>query len=222
MRHLNDARRAFTSGRFAAQAGDAEAEAFLRASLKSYWSAMNWLEGDPEFDLAHDELHEAGRRARLLFSDGCRPELGSDGGFIQRCPVVLAHKRFGLSIGGTGNALCSICDGDASECAHIPGRSYLVEAARIQGRCNICSEDQCDSHDSGTSYNTDARVIITEMKLREVSIVARPAHRDARMMEIKISRQDVERELGQLPPGAHLSCNKCLSDCAGLDFLPDG
>jgi hypothetical protein len=221
MQHLIKARQASRSGRFAAQSGDAEAEALLRASLKSYWSAMNWLEGDPEFDLAHDELHDVGRAVRLRFVDGCRPEPQPDGGHIQRCPVALAHKRFGFSIGGTGNAVCSICGDDASECAHTPGRSYLVEAGRHKGWCNICGEEACKSHDIGTKYDAEARVIITEMQLREISIVSRPAHPDARLTKIDMSRGDVERELGRLPSGAHLSCDKCLSSCQGFDYLPE-
>jgi hypothetical protein len=82
---------------------------------------MNWLEDTPEFEIAHLELHTAGRFARENFAKGCRPEPKGDGSFVHRCPVFIAHKRFGFSIGATGNAICSICGGDASECPTFRG-----------------------------------------------------------------------------------------------------
>jgi hypothetical protein len=182
---------------------------------------MNWLEDTPEFDVAHSELHAAGRLAREQFREGCRLAEEPDGSLTQRCPVALAHKRFGLSIGAIGNAICSVCGDDASECPHMPGDQYDLAACREHGRCNICLETDPCPHQPGETYRTEAHVVVTEAELREVSIVARPAQPDARIAKIPISRQRIEARLGRLPPHAYVSCDQCLSSCPGFDYLPE-
>jgi hypothetical protein len=72
----------------------------------------------------------------------------------------------------------------------------------------------------GEIYSAEARVIVTEADLREISIVARPAQPDARPTQVEITRREVEAAFGPLPPGALVNCDKCLSPCAGFDHLP--
>lgn len=215
---LRKARSLATSGRFALAAGDRRAESILREAVEVYWSAMNWLEDAEEFDDAHREIHEAGRVLREEYSNGCRLGPRDDGSFAHTCPVFLSHKRFGMSPGFTGNAICSICYEDVSECLHIPGDTYDVVANRDPW-CNVCGDKSCSVHELGVKYEAETGIVVTEAKLHEVSIVPRPAQPDARIREIPIDRAEVEASLGRLPQGAFLKCDKCLSGCDGFDRL---
>lgn len=206
---LNDARHALGLG-------EASAETSARRSLESFRSAMDWLEGEDGFDAAHAQLDAAGRFCREEFTSGCALEQ-TGGDFAVRCPVRLAHNRVGFSIGFYGNAICSICEGDASECPHRPGRVYEVPAATLlSARCNICAERQCDSHQVGRLYMAEARVIVTDGTLEEVSLVGVPRQPDARIHLMTIPRRDLESLLGPIPDDAIISCDHCLEPCPGL------
>ena len=135
------------------------------------------------------ELDQAGRFIRQNF--GCR--LAFQGGtYRQDCPVALAHNRIGMSIGAIVNkASCSICRRDPHDCSHITGRIY-------DG--NRCVR------------------IIEEAELLEVSLVDRPSMPDARIMSITILDSELKEQLGpNFQPGVPLSCNRCLSDCEGVE-----
>lgn len=217
---LAEARQEYTSASFAHAAGDPSGESHLREALKKYWSAMNWLEGSDGFDVAHDELHRAGRDARDWYPAGCEYAESDDGSFVQRCPVPLAHKRFGMSIGAFGNAICSLCGTDASECPHLPGRTYEVPAEKRDGQCNICRKSVCKEHLEGLIYPAQLGVIVTEMDVQEVSIVPVPAMPDARITGVPVTRERMEERFGhRLPDGVVVTCDQCLGECQGFRYL---
>jgi len=210
--------------RFARAAGDPAAESFGRQALAVYASAMNWLEGSDDFDTAHNELHEVGRYCREEFPAGC--DLTTDGDdFAQRCPVSLVHQRVGLSMGFTGNAICSICDLDVSECPHRPGHSYeVVASAHLNGRCNVCGSKACTNHLSGEIYEAETRVSITEIyEIDHIALVAQPVQPDARLTSIPISRRELEAHLGlTIADGLSVRCDQCLGECQGFTQIRFG
>jgi hypothetical protein len=167
----------------------AEAEAKARSSAKTLRSAMDWLEDTEHFEEAHRALDQTGRFIRQNF--GCRLAF-QDGTYRQNCPVALAHNRIGMSIGAIVKKVsCSICRRDPRDCSHITGRSY-------DG--NRCVR------------------IIEEAELLEVSFVDRPSMPDARIMSITISDSELREQFGpKFQPGIPLSCDRCLSDCGGVE-----
>lgn len=221
MKRLRKARSFAFSASRALAAGDPTAEGFARSALDQFASAMNWMEGAAEFDLAHTELHEVGLMCYEHFGEGCRfAEVGPD--FEQRCPAALVHSRFGFSPSMTGNAICSICDVDVSECPHRPGATYKVTAAvHASGRCNICAEQRCREHTPGEAYDAQVRITVTEVDhIEEISIVAKPRQPDARLRGVRIPRADFEAKLGHLiPVGAPLNCDRCAGECSGFSYL---
>jgi hypothetical protein len=223
LRLLREARSAAFSSRTAQAAGDRSAESHARTALERYASAMNWLEGAAEFEVAHAELHTLGRICREHFPTGCRfAQVDED--FEQRCPVALVHSRLGLAPAIVGNAICSICDSDISECPHRPGNTYAVAAAvNSSGDCNVCGTQSCDQHIAGRTYDAEARVSITEVyDFEEVSLSANPRRPDARLRAVRISRRDFEAKLGKpIPPDAHVNCDHCLSECGGFNYFDE-
>lgn len=222
-RHLRDARGSAFSARAALAAFDESAEDHARLSLQRYASAMNWLEDTADFDVAHGELHEIGRLCREEFSEGCRYG-GADGDFVQSCPAALVHTRVGFSPGMIGNAICSVCDEDVTECPHRPGETIPVEALiHPDGRCSICGSGSCVAHVPGLTYSAEVGVVVTEVyEIEEVSIVDRPRQPDARIQSVRIPRADIERRLGQrIPLGAHMNCDRCLGQCRGFSSMRD-
>jgi hypothetical protein len=220
-RLLREARSAAFSSRTALAAGDRSAEAHARTALARYASAMNWTEGTAEFEIAHAELHTLGRICRERFPNGCRfTEVDND--FEQRCPAALVHSRLGVQPVIVGNAICSICDSDISECPHRPGHTYPVEAAvHPLGACNVCGNQDCAEHIVGRIYDAEARVSITEVyEFEEVSVGANPTQPDARLTAVRIARKDFEAKLGkEIPAGAHVNCDHCLRECGGFNYF---
>lgn len=222
---IKKARALFFSAKAALAVGSCEdAEQYARTAIHVYASAMNWLEeGADGFDLAHTEIHDVGLYCRLMFPSGCRFKTQGTG-FIQQCPLPLAHKRFGFSLSMTGNAICSICDTDVTECSHYPGHAYIIETRRHSGgRCNICGNERCETHVVGICYMACAFVIISKVyEMDEISLVSRPRIPDARLASISRSRDEVEHALGHpIPANGYLQCNKCLIPCDGFAYLPD-
>lgn len=225
LRRLHRARNDAASMRFArAAAADAAAESFGRQALAGYASAMNWLEGSEHFETAHDELHDVGRYCREEFPEGCDLTAAGDD-FAQTCPVSLAHKRVGFSMGFTGNAICSICDSDVTECPHRPGNSYeVVAATHPDGRCNICGSKACAHHLTGQTYEAETRVSITEIyEIDHIALVAQPVQPDARLTSISISRRELETHLGYaIADGQSVRCDQCLGECQGFTQVGPG
>lgn len=173
-----------------------EDETNLREALHTLRSAMNWLEGTKDFERAHETLDGAGTLAREVFPVGCLFPY-RDGTYFTECPVALAHNRSGMSIGFVARAAeCSICGQDPEDCPHISGRLYDGE------RCVR---------------------IITDLDLLEVSLVARPAQPDARIMSMSIDMKDLREDLGEdlgeeFTPGVPVTCDRCLSPCDGVVY----
>jgi hypothetical protein len=200
---------------------DQDAEAKIREAIAVAASALYWLEGTEFEEQAHAELHTYGAYAREQFPDGCHLEW-TGGSYESKCPVKIAHKRFGFSIGFVGNRLCSICREDASECSHILGALYEVQGGQdAAGRCNVCARLDCREHVTEGPHRTRAHVLITEGTLREVSFVSRPKQPDARLTAVPFDTAALREALGPgFRPGVHVSCSACLMECPGFDELP--
>lgn len=192
-----------------------EAEASGRAALAILASALNWAEDTEWEEEAHKQLDDAGCWVRTSF--GCQLDQTASS-YWQSCPVALGHNRIGMSIGGVARRICSICGGDLSECEHRRGTAYMVPGGRTDfGWCRVClRRDGCD-HDPNETYRASVRSIITRIDLQEVSIVGKPANPDARFTRIPIDAAELQEFLGpDFIPGMKVSCDRCLSSCAGL------
>lgn len=186
---LRDARRALGQAKYLLVMDDrVEAERSVRSSLHLFRSAMNWLEGTEEFEVAHQELDAAGRFARETF--GCTVERQGDQ-YFDSCPAKLAHNRIGMSIGYVvKSAECSICGLDPEDCPHIRGYEYDGV---------VCTRR------------------LVELEVQEVSLVARPADPDARIERVSISHAELREALGDaFRPGIDVNCDVCLTPCAGV------
>lgn len=164
----------------------------LGGALETLRSATNWLEDTEEFEAAHQALDHFGRVRRLAFPGDCAL-VYEDGAYHQRCPVALAHNRMGVSIGAIiEESECSICglDPDDDACQHISGRTY-------------------DGQECG--------VIVKKFSLDHVALVERPDFPDARMTSFPLDMTEMREELGDaFTPGVQVTCDRCLSDCAGV------
>ncbi len=213
------AKRKYGQSALLAELAPEEAEKKGREALALGASAFYWLDGTELGEVAHQELHVMGRFVRESF--GC--ELHFTGSsYEQRCPVAIAHKRFGLSIGFTGNRNCSICGQDVSECEHVLGREYQVPGGiGPSGRCRVCMSPDCNEHSSDQIYPTRAGTVLTEGTLHEVSIVPKPAHPDARLTAIPIDSVELVEYLGpKFRIGMPVICSQCLGNCPGFTELP--
>lgn len=162
----------------------------LITSLRELRSAMNWLEDTSDFETAHQRLDGAGRLQRRHFADNCRLTF-KDGGYVQECPVALAHNRTGLSVGAiVQESECSICSRDPDDCEHIAGRLYDGE---------VCATR------------------ITKFGVDHVAIVGRPNMPDARIGAISVDLEHIRAELGPaFEVGMDVLCDRCLEPCAGV------
>jgi hypothetical protein len=209
---LRDAREA-VEGHADAQPPD-HAEKDARVALALFARSLDWAEDTEEEDKAHRLMDQAGTWVRETF--GC--QLTRSGTkYSQTCPVALAHNRIGMSIGGTAKRLCSLCAEDLSECEYIPGTAYLVPGgASSLGWCRVCLQEACE-HAPDQTYRVSVAGIIKEMDLVEVSLVAKPAQPEARIMEISIPVAELVEELGdEFVPGDEVTCDACLLVCSGL------
>lgn len=195
-------------------------EGLARRALERYARSLDWSEDSDMEDEAHRLLDRAGKWVRLTF--GCH--LAWDGtGYRQECPVSLAHNRIGLSVGGPARRKCSLCGQDVSECEHLPGFAYVVPGGTEElGWCRICLAKAC-VHTPEDVERVSMISIIYDMDLEEVSIVAKPAHPEARLTSISVSTEELGAALGEaFVPGAKVSCDRCVGACAGLEKHGDG
>lgn len=197
-------------------AADAASQALQLAA-----SALNWLEGTEHEDEVHKELHKYGTFRRENFPDRCR--YFWDGQRYSRvCPVDIAHKRFGFSIGFTATRRCSVCMEDLSECPHLPGRLYeVVCESGPEEPCSVCHADGCSEHIPGERYEVRVHSVITDVDtLEEISLVSLPKQPDARLSSIPVDTHRLKEHLGSgFEPGMPVDCSKCLSPCRGFDYL---
>jgi hypothetical protein len=177
------ARRHFqTAQRLAKRApdeGEREARAAIDNVVRGFW----WAEDSDLEEAQHELMHKLGRWTRRTF--GC--ELGFNGtAYEHRCPIRIAHKRIGQSIGFTAQRICSICGEDLSECAHRKGRSYWIRGRPgPSGHYPVCLAESC-AHRADHLYRVSVVSIIREAQLREVSFVGRPTQPEARLLALPI------------------------------------
>jgi hypothetical protein len=164
-------------------------------------------------------MHSIGRWTRKKF--GCQLAFNGSS-YEHRCPIRIAHKRIGQSIGFTAQRICSICGGDLSECEHRKGRSYWVRSGvGPSGHCPVCLADSC-GHNSDRLYRVSVVSIIKEAELREVSFVSRPAQPEARLLALPIDTAELAEYLGPgFEVGMPVNCDACLGPCTGFDELPE-
>ena len=196
-----------------------EAEKKAVESLAAFRSALDWAEDTDRREEMHQKLDAAGRWRRERFT--CAVEY-SDGKYWETCPVALGHRRVGLSVGGVAYRACSICGLDFTECEHDPEHTYLVAGGTaVTNHCRVCAATDCREHKSHITYDASPTSIITEMNVDEISLVARPAFKDARIHRQELLARELPLVNGQTAPaGAPLTCNKCLTVCGGLIELP--
>lgn len=166
----------------------------LRSLRSDARAAIDRLDDDPAFELAHETLDDVGEHVRLNRPHLCDLERNDDG-FVRNCPVDLGHIRLGLSVGlEIKESHCSVCEQDLWKCPHIPG----------------------------TLYNGQPAVrVITKARFFEVSVVKRPDFPDARFMSTSYSQKKVEALLGRsVPDNARLTCDRCLAKCPGIREYP--
>ncbi|MGA2470169.1 MAG: hypothetical protein ABSG64_05715 [Solirubrobacteraceae bacterium] len=211
-RHFGTARRLLSRDRSAAER---EARLAISSVVRAFW----WAEDGPLEARQHAYMHEIGRWTRSEF--GCHLDLDGQN-YSMTCPILLAHKRMGLSIAFVAQRLCSICGGDLSECPHFRDRSYWVRGGPgPSGRCPVCMQDKC-RHTSDRLFRVPVVGIINEVtELPEVSLVGRPAQPEARFVKISVPTADLMAEFGDtFVPGTPVSCDRCLGPCWGFDELP--
>lgn len=220
-RYRTEALRRFAAAQDAYAKGSDDAAVLAEQALSSAVSGFWWAEQRPEEDAMHALLHEIGRWKRLNI--GCELSYDEAEGYQHTCLVAAAHRRMGFSIGFTGKRICSICDQDLSECPHIKSQSYWVRGGQSSGQlCRVCLSEQCD-HRSDRLYR--ARVIshVTELKIREVSIVSRPAGPECRILARSVPVSELSEALGDaFEPGIRVNCDVCLGECPGFTELDLG
>ena len=164
-------------------------------------------------------LHNIGRRVHSEFRCPIRYK---DGNYWRDCPVMLSHGKYGVSIGGSAKAICSICGEDALSCSHVNGRLYDgVVARRLHGTCNICHKDGGCSHTEGQTYDgVEAISIMVDLKLDHVALTENPANPLCAITELSFPLSDIwkslsEREKHEFVYGkTTLYCHHC-SLCSG-------
>ena len=94
------------------------AERLLRRALGKLREVVLW---EPHRVEHRTHLHTLGERIHDRF--GCELEY-RDRFYLISCPVLLSHSRGGLSVGGTGRTICSVCGEEILNCPHVRGRAY--------------------------------------------------------------------------------------------------
>jgi hypothetical protein len=208
-----------TAQRLAGQASSAaehEARRAIAEAVNAFW----WAEDSELEETQHAFMHKIGRWTRQRF--GCAVNFDGQR-YSQRCPLDIAHKRFGFSIGYTATPICSICGGDVSECPHLPDKLYWERGGvGPSGYCPVCMEQGGCRHRSDRLYRVPVGRIITKAQLREVSIVAHPSGVTTRLTELPIDTEKLIQRLGPtFKVGMPVSCDLCLAGrCWGFDELP--
>jgi hypothetical protein len=195
---------------FSPEEAEGRAREALRAAAETYWFAE-------ETELAaaeHEYLHEIGRWTRENI--GC--QLNCEGSnYSTSCPVLLADKRFGLSVGIVARVVCSICGENLSECSHRRSRLYWVKGGPTAfGPCRVCGKAKCE-HKSEELYKALVVGIMKDSVLEEASFVDVPADPLARQTKLDISHDRLRELLGAaFTPGVPVNCDHCLDPYHGL------
>jgi len=167
-------------------------------------------------DEMHNHLDKYGEWRRVLF--GCK--LNFDGtDYQQTCPVAIAHKRIGLSVGMlVRERVCAICQlRIPDECKHRGERIYNVPGGiGPRGFCRVCGSEKCSTHATGQMYRTLQTRIVTDLELEEISFVRRPAQPLARITSIPVPWAQIADKLPNAVRGDPINCDRCLNPCTGL------
>lgn len=171
-----------------ADMGDPAAEQHAREALRLAASAF-WLAEDSALEeAAHEDLDKFGRWTRETF--GCKLVF-EDGHYYQTCPVAIAHKRMGISVGMlVTNRICTICgEKFPDSCNHRAGVVYQVEGGPNKlGFCKVCGSKNCAEHLIGHIYPTVQTRIVFEAEVEEPSMVRKPAYPEARPTKLPVKR----------------------------------
>ena len=210
-RHFRSAQRLMGQ---APAAAEREARLAIEAIVTAFW----WAEDSDQEEAQHMLMHKIGRWTRKRF--GCSVTF-EDGRYLRRCPIDIAHKRFGFSVGYTAILLCSICGEDVSECPHLRSKAYWVRGGvGPSGYCPVCMGQAC-GHDHDRLYRVTVDWV-PNMQAREVSLVSRPAGVTTRLTELPLSSDDLREKLGPaFEVGMPVSCDLCLGRCWGFTELSD-
>jgi hypothetical protein len=213
------ANRHFQSAQRLVGQASASAEREARLAIGAIVTAFWWAEDSDEEEAQHILMHKIGRWTRRRF--GCSVAF-EDGRYLRRCPIDIAHKRFGFSVGYTATLLCSICGDDVSECPHLRSKAYWVRGGvGPSGYCPVCMGQACQ-HDQQRLYRVTVSQIVTNMKAREVSLVSRPAGVTTRLTELPLSSDELRAKFGpDFEVGMPVSCDLCLGSCWGFTELSD-
>ncbi|MEU5859263.1 hypothetical protein ABZ799_28455 [Nocardiopsis dassonvillei] len=183
----------------------------LRLGAEAYWFAELTELAERE----HRTLHAMGRWTAANFDCWLDYENGS---YSTSCPVAIADVRMGFSPGFAARRMCSICDGDLSECPHLRGRLYWVRGSKHSGGyCRVCASKSCNHRDHRL-YKTCVIGIIKEVDvLREVSVVDVPAQPLARLTKRAVSLKAIADAFGPgFVPGVKVGCTSCSFPYPGL------
>jgi hypothetical protein len=211
------ANQGFAAAARKARAGRAQqAERYARQAIDASVRAFWWAEGTPAEEAQHRLMHRIGRWTRRTL--GCNLHFNGTS-YEHVCPIRIAHKRMGLSIGYVTNPICSLCGDELSECPHIRGRSYWVRGGvGPSGYCPVCLlQDDCD-HRSDRLYRVSVVSIVTNGEVREVSWVGRPGVPEARILSLPIDTQGLVARLpSEFRVGMPVNCDFCLLPCDGFE-----
>jgi hypothetical protein len=188
----------------------------LNLATRAFWNAE-----DSELESPlHDEMHRYGKHKRQNFGCYLTYEAGM---YHQRCPIAIAHKRFGMSVGFTViSRVCSICGEELADCDHLPDELYEIPGGiGPAGVCPVCTRLECVEHSPDRLCRVAVVGIVKEADLHEISIVRKPAQPEARATSLPVNTKDLRRVLGpDFTPGMPVSCDKCLQPCSGFEELP--
>jgi hypothetical protein len=215
------ARRAYGQAVVWTELAPDQAEERGREALRLCASALNWLEDTEHEDRVHEELESMGRYMREHLPKGCRLHWTGDR-YEHRCPVAIAHKRFGFSPAlREGRRICSICGEDVSECEHLPDSKYPAPGGvGPSGYCPVCIRKDCSDHSPDATFVVYPVSIVEEIiGIDHVAVVRRPKQPDARLTAIPIDTKRLRKTLGpNFQPGMELNCDRCLLPCQGFDY----
>lgn len=194
------------------QQAELHARHAIDASVRAFW----WAEDTPAEEAQHKLMHRIGRWTRRTV--GCHVHFNGKS-YEHVCPIRIAHKKVGLSIGYVTNPICSICGGELSECPHIRGRAYWVRGGiGPSDYCPVCLSQSTCAHRSDRLYRVSVVSIVTKGEMREVSWVGRPGVPEARLLSLPI---DTRRLVSHLPSefkvGMPVNCDFCLLPCQGIE-----
>jgi hypothetical protein len=200
-----------------------EVAATMRAALSKVTSASYWLAHTPWLSDVHFDMDRMGEFRRETLPGECSLHW-TGAGYENRCPVAIAHKRFGFSIGMVvPRKECSLCSQDISECPHLPGRLYRVRGGvdgSPTGACRVCGGNAC-GHSSDITYLAVRVAVIKDVsEHKEVSLVSDPKQPDARLTAVPVPMSSLRNAFGDFPPGMPINCDKCVQRCTGFTYMP--